>query len=299
MKKLVFILSALFLLPALTLKAQIVDSTETQVVDTTRVKFGSKIITVIERENEDLDIKVTTATKEDKVNFDLNDGDSDCGDDKKKKKHAKFEGHWAGFEFGFNGLVDADNKFPAADHPLDINMVRSWTFGLNLFQKEIPLIANNFGLVTGLGMQWKNYHFDNEIRVFADNDGLTAVPFEDVKIKKNRLQATYLTIPVMFDLQFPIGPKKNEFFLMAGGYGSFKIGSNYKAEWSEGGQKFEDKIKDDYNLNKFDYGLTARIGIDDINLFANYSLAPLFEEGKGFGPENYMPVTVGIMIVGF
>jgi len=298
MKKASLLLIAILLLPVLTLIAQEVDTLKTQTTDTTKVKFGNKIITVIEGEDDNIDINIKSDTGSDKDDvIDIVDGD-ECKKDRKKKK-SKFDGHWGGFEFGFNGLVDADNKFPAADHDASINMVRSWTFGLNLFQKSIPLIGENFGLVTGLGMQWKNYHFDNKVNLIETEEGLQVEELTGVKIKKNRLQATYITIPLAFELQFPVGPKKSEMFLHAGGYGSFKIGSNYKTEWTENGKTFEDKTKDNFYLNNFDYGVTARIGIEDLNLFANYSMSSLFADDNGLGFEAYSPVTVGIMLIGF
>jgi hypothetical protein len=288
----------------LTLFSLLITAVTAQESDTTKIRIGKKIITVIEKADGETEMKIKTDSIMNDEQIDIAiDGDDQSGNGKherkKNKKADRFEGHWHGFEFGFNGLVNANNEFPADDNFLAINHFRSWTFGLNLFQKDIPLIRENFGIVTGLGMQWRNYHFENNIRLIETTDAITSEPEPESDFTKNRLQATYLTVPVAFELQFPVGKDREELFLMAGGYGSFKIGSNYKTKWEEGNDEFRKKIRDDYHLSRFEYGLTARIGYGNINLFANYALSPLFDKKKGPEPDPLYPVTVGIMIVGF
>jgi hypothetical protein len=51
------------------------------------------------------------------------------------------------------------------------------------------------------------------------------------------------------------------------------------------------KQKDDFNLNRFRYGITGRFGYAWINLFVNYGLSDLFEDGTG--PE-LTPVSAGL-----
>ena len=49
-------------------------------------------------------------------------------------------------------------------------------------------------------------------------------------------------------------------------------------------------------LKRFRVSLTARAGVGWFNVFATYSLTPLFESGSG--PELY-PFSVGVTLVGF
>ena len=55
------------------------------------------------------------------------------------------------------------------------------------------------------------------------------------------------------------------------------------------------KVKSKENIAKmvlpYHYGLTARIGIDQVQLFANYSLSPIFRSNQN--PVLY-PVSVGL-----
>jgi hypothetical protein len=256
--------------------------------DTVRIKIGNKKIIIIE-DNEETTDDIIIETDSTVTGYDFDYDEDECS--------KEFEGHWHGFEFGFNGLVDANNKMPSADADFAINMARSWTFGLNLFQKDIPLIKNNFGLIGGLGMQWRNYHFDNNVEPERVGEELIWHDIDEPEFTKNRLQATYLTGVVAMEFQTPVGNGDHEFFIMAGGYGNWRMGSNLKQRWNEDGNKEKNKIRDDFHLNDLEYGLTGRIGIGKLNFFANYSLTPLFKENKLV--EDYNPVTVGVMIVGF
>ena len=285
MKRTIVIATALLVSFTLQLSAQEKDSV--------RVKFGKRELIIVEDENENAE-EIIIQSDSTSRSFDLSDMDKD-GDDKHE-----FEGHWHGFEFGFNGLLNSDHKKPASENPMSINMARSWTFGLNLLQHDIPIIKENFGLVTGLGMQWRNYHFENNVEPYKSDNGtleFIEVSTQERNFDKNRLQATYLTGVVAFEFQTPVGKEDSEFFMLAGAYGNFRMGSNLKQKWDDGGNKQKNKDKGDFYLNDLEYGLTGRIGIGDINFFANYSLTPLFKDDKL--PSDWYPLTVGLMIVGF
>lgn len=214
-----------------------------------------------------------------------------------EEKKSKFEGHWAGFEFGFIGLT-ADKNFINGDYAYSNRPFRSWNFGINLIPINIPLIAENFGIVTGIGMGWKNYHFANQYLLTTDEQGVSFEPLENPasKITKNRLSSFYLSMPLAFELQFPIRHHKDKFFMQFGGYGNLKLDSDYRYEIETNGVTEEKKLDGDFYLADFEYGLTARIGFDHLNLFANYSMNELFRDHTG--PAVH-PVTVGIMVIPF
>ncbi len=287
MKKIVILTMVAFMFASFGLKAQKQDTIKLKVAN-------MKILIVEDGENSIVTVDTDSVMTDDTVDVVYSkDIDIDIDDDVDEQE---FEGHWSGFEFGFNGLVNENNEFPANDNWMSVNQARSWTFGLNMFQKDIPLIKENFGLVSGLGMKWVNYHFNNNINLEKDEGHVFGVPEEVREYTKDRLQGTYLTGVLAFELQFPVGSGDNELFIMAGGYGGYRMGSNYMQKWVENDNKEKNKTKDDYYLTDLEYGLTARIGVSDINLFANYSLTPLFKSNRA---EAYNPVTVGIMLVGF
>ena len=82
--------------------------------------------------------------------------------------------------------------------------------------------------------------------------------------------------------------ESKSFHIAAGGFGEYLLGGHTKTKSSTG-----DKTKqhDDFNLSRFRYGITGRIGYGWVNLFVNYSLSELFEAGTG---PVLTPVSGGI-----
>lgn len=256
--------------------------------DTTRIKLGNKGVTIIEDDS---------GTKVDWSDLDDKEGDDDNGDEPKKKS-TKFKPHWAGFEIGINNYVNSDFKMDLAPENsfMDLNTGRSWNFNLNFIEYGIGLGTDKVGLVTGMGVEWNNYHFDNGNVITKDDNryivGLD--PPENASVQKAKLQTTYLTAPLLLEFQIPAGKKRVH--ISGGVVGGLKIGSKTKMIYTVNGNKQKDKVKDDFNLNSLRYGFTARVGYKFLKLHATYYPISLFESGKG--PELY-PFQVGLTLVSF
>ncbi|MBN1116640.1 MAG: outer membrane beta-barrel protein [Bacteroidales bacterium] len=270
--------------------------------DTTTFKLGDKEVSIIE-ENGETNIKLKDITKGDKENynvdkeFDFNDDEfKDESDDVDNKSSKKFKGHWSGFEFGLNNYVNADNSLnrdPGSEF-MDINTGRSWNFNLNFSQYSFPIVSNNLGLVTGMGIEWSNYHFEGQNSITKNKtDRLIEELPLDFNADKNKLKTTYLTIPMLLELQLGKGKRSDRFYVSGGIIGGLKINSKTIVTYYESGSKQKDKTKSDYYLTPFRYGATARIGYKIVDLYANYYLTPLFIEDRG--PELH-PVAVGMKV---
>ncbi len=248
-----------------------------------------------ELESEELD---ELAELDIELEEDFNDDSAKKEKASKKKKGKKFKGHWSGFEFGFIGFLDPNNQLVNENEAYVNRPFRSWSFGLNLFQTSIPLIKNNFGIVAGLGFNWRYYHFANPYILTETAQGADFVAMSSAydKIDRNRLSAFYLHAPLAFEMQLPIRNGKNTLFVMGGAYGNLRLTTKYKLEMVQDKVSTKEEIKSDFYLSDFEYGLTFRVGIDKINLYANYALNPLFR--KTTAPE-FTPITVGIMIIPF
>jgi hypothetical protein len=216
------------------------------------------------------------------------------------KKVPKFKGHWAGFEWGFNGyltpshsaVMDGDLKF------MEMKQGRSWNINLNFFQQSIGFGTDKIGLVTGLGLEFNDYHFRNKTN-FKVQNGITVVDSSNIlsgyKVTKSKFSTQQLVVPLLLEFQIPISGDSHRLFFSTGVIGGVRIGSHTKVEYEHNGEK-KDKVKDDFNMFSFRYGLTARIGYRGLKLFANYYPTPLFEKGKG--PEVY-PFSVGLILLSF
>jgi hypothetical protein len=160
-------------------------------------------------------------------------------------------------------------------------------FDLNFYELNIGLCKNYVGLVSGMGLSFNNYRFENPYTLQKGQLITEPVSLNPDNLSKTKLAVTYLKVPLLLEFQVPVNHNEGRLFVNAGIIGGVKIGSHTKVKY---GDK-KDKDRSGFNLNSFKYEATARVGYKDVCLFANYSLSPLFQSGKG--PE-LTPFTIGI-----
>jgi len=269
-----------------TLSAQSQSSAQNTIQDLERrIEAYERGIQSMEQEIEDLENGVAA-----------NNGNEDEDEENSWDHIRKFDPHWGGLEIGANNYLNNSYQLqlPAGADFMELNTGRSWAINLNLLEYGINIVPNALGLGTGLGFEWNNYHFQNDINLIRDASGVITSEEAGMILEKNTLNTVYMTVPLILEAQVPAGKKK--FYVAAGATGSLKLGSKTKQDYKTIDGVKHNKIKDDYQLSPFRYGLTARIGYGPIRLFANYSLVSLFEKNKG--PEVY-PITVGIALLDF
>ncbi len=229
--------------------------------------------------------------------WDWDDFDWDW-DDLPWTRKDKFRGHWAGFELGLNMLMskDFETELPDDGKYLELK-TSSWAFALNFIEINIPVFKSYAGFTTGMGLEWNNYNFKQNITLHEDADGnIAGLESQDIDFTTNKLHTTYLTVPLLFEFQIPAGKRGRRFYLGGGIVGGVRLWSKVKQEYERDGYSHETVTRGDYKLAQWRYGLTARVGYGALRFFANYSLVPLFEEDKG--PEVF-PFSVGITLINF
>lgn len=234
--------------------------------DTTKIRIGGKQINIIDGWH-------GTRVKIEKVNPWDPDQDKFFLD-----KAPDFRGHWAGFEMGINGFANEDYTGYAYDF-MELDMAKSIAVNLNLLQYDISLQKerNTIGMVTGLGLEWNNYRFDNDITLQKVNGVVQPLELDpNWDVKKTKLTTLYLTVPLLMEFQIPVKYKKRRVHMSAGVIGGVRLGSHTKVKHN--GDK--DKDHDDFKLKTLRYAAHARIGYRSLNFFATYGLTELFESGK-------------------
>jgi hypothetical protein len=236
------------------------------------------------------------------------------------KKH-KFNGHWAGIDFGWNGYVNSDFNmdFPASEDYLSLNAARSLMVNLNPFELNLNIVHNKFGLVSGLGFQLSNYYFTRNYTLDDEGSTLTAYrlynsSFALVPMDVNKLYVSYMTLPIMFEFQTNPKCGMNSFHVSAGVIGGVRLCSYQKQKLTTWDQplylvdnsgnivdsftpdKQKVKYHDSFYLNPFKVDASLRVGWSFLNFFATYSLTTMFQENKA--PKVY-PYTVGITLLGW
>lgn len=250
--------------------------------DTTNIRFKRKTVKIIEDDGE-TQIFVKKHKKDD-WNWCWDDDDD------------KFKGSWSGFSMGLSNFVDKDFSLSrdATEQYMDLNTGKSWNMNFNFAQYSINFVNNKFGMVTGLGLEWNYYRFDNDNSIEKDASGIIAERVLDPNwnVEKSKLSTTYATIPLLLEIHSSSYSHGGITF-SAGVIGGLKLGSNTKIIYKENGDKNDDKTKDDFNLAPFRYGVHARLGVGDWMIYGTYYFTPMFESDKG--PELY-PISVGFAL---
>ncbi|HMM11817.1 MAG TPA: DUF2807 domain-containing protein [Bacteroidales bacterium] len=277
--------------------------------DTVNVSIGNLKIRVIDGDSTVVEVGDRKLVVDQKGNVAL-----------KRSKRNKFNGHWAGFELGINGLLTSDLSLNLPKDYLDLRMEKSVVVNLNFYEQNIPLNkSRTFGIVSGLGLSWNNYRFEDNVMLQNENKMVNGYFIEGVGMKKSKLVNSYVTIPLFFELQTNTTKRKEKAHIAAGVVGGWRYSSHTKLYFLESNKAYtlrdengnlvagtfvspgasrRNIVKDhngfQQNPFKLDAGIRAGWGI--VNLFANYSLTPLFIKDRG--PEIY-PFAVGITLTSF
>lgn len=203
------------------------------------------------------------------------------------------EAHWAGLEFGVSMLMDQSMNTSFDNYPYWTNDVaKSQVWNLNIFEHKFDIAHQYFGLTTGLGFSFTSVAFKDNYVLQSTPDTLFAAIDTSVIYSKNKLKATYLTVPLLLEVCTNKDSDKS-FYLATGVVGGLRIASKTKRVGEIDGREFKEKVKGAYDLNPFKLDATARLGYGSIGAFASYSLLPLFDSGKTM--ELY-PLTFGLTL---
>jgi hypothetical protein len=216
---------------------------------------------------------------------------------KKTKKPKLVETSWNVIELGINEMLIPDNaSLPAAYSKMDIVPAKSINFHWGIVQQGINIGGGKLRLLYGLGIDFNNYRFKEDIDLTEGSDPLAYTENSDRDYKKNKLVAQYLTMPLM--LNFKSNPKNENksLNLAAGIHAGYLIQSHQKQKWQEDGSKQKSKIRGDYQLNEYRLGYAIQFGYGDVNIYGHFYPDPIFKDGKG--PE-LNTAAVGIVIMPF
>ncbi|TNE76424.1 MAG: PorT family protein [Bacteroidetes bacterium] len=252
-------------------------NTEATPPDTTRIKIGKKEIIIIGE-----DVEVQEEDFEDEF---------DPADEKPEKE--KSEAHWAGLDFGFNVLMNNNMGTDFPNYPYwENDAARSQVWNLNLLEHKFRIAREYFGLTTGLGFSFNSYAFRDNYTLYANADTVAATIDSLYNYSKNKLKATYLTVPLLLEFNTSANASKS-FYLAAGVVGGVRIASKLKRKGEFDGKEFVQKEKGTYGLNSFKLDATARLGYGNWGCFASYSLLPMFDKGK---TAEVYPINFGLTL---
>ena len=223
---------------------------------------------------------------------------------KKMSRRPDIPGTFA-LEFGFNQDASGPDQF-------SLGFYGSRTANL-YYQYDFRILNSSFSFVPGIGLSLERFKFGNENTIGYDpNDPesivmLTPADAELTNVKKSQLITNYIDVPL--EIKYSTNPDDpaRSFKISVGGRIGYLYDSFTKIKYKENSELKKLKNKQDFNLTKFRYGLTARIGVGNLSLFGYYNLTPLFEEGKGLSDisadssvkNDFSTFTMGISLASF
>jgi hypothetical protein len=253
--------------------------------DTTSISIANRQILIIDKDGK-TDISIYERTERDT--------------DRDNRRSGQFRGNWRGLELGLNNYVNKDFSVsldPGEDF-MELRAARSRNINLNLLQYNLTVSDNNIGFVTGLGFEFNNYRFSDNVSITKENKEIVPVNYDEagIDLDRTRFRAIYLNVPLLFELQTNHNRRSRRAYVSAGVIGGVNIGSSTRVVYKDNSSRGRERVRDDFYLSPFRYGLSFRTGYRSLNLYANYYPTPLFQKGKG--PELY-PFAVGFSILGF
>jgi hypothetical protein len=196
-------------------------------------------------------------------------------------------------DVGFAGfLYEGSLNMPPELEYLDLRGGGSRNVNLQLFTQRVRFAQNHMNFSYGLMFEFNKYRLQNDIRLI---EGSNPLMWEDAgkELRKNKFKAAYLYIPIMFGVESKPERFMKSFRARAGMYAGVLTSSKQKlvAEITD-----REKNKDDFNLNRFRYGIRGEMGYGLVNFYVHYSLAPMFKDGQG---PDLQPINFGIMLLPF
>lgn len=208
-------------------------------------------------------------------------------------KHKKVVTRFLLLDIGFAGyLQDGSFNLSPQNEFLDTRGGKSRNVNLQLFTQRVRFAKNHANFSYGLMFEFNKYRLANNVQLIPGEAPLSYIDL-DKNLRKNKLKATYLYVPLM--LGYESNPEKvgKSFRVRAGLYGGILVSSKQKLI---GKITDRTKIRDDFNLTKFRYGLRGEIGYGWVNFYVHYAFSPMFKDGQG---PLLHPINFGFMLLPF
>ncbi|MFY7839920.1 MAG: outer membrane beta-barrel protein [Lacibacter sp.] len=273
------LLALLGLIVCLGVNAQ-TDTTKPQSADT--IKIGNMVII---KKNDGKE------KKDQKSDDDDNDNDGTSVEIKKRKdsKKSNVSTNWLIVDLGFSNVNDQTNYavpatqafFPGGTkEQLELRNGRSINVNVWFFMQRVNLIKHVVNLKYGLGVEMNNYSFEKSVRY--NTEPVTNITIDNIKYRKNKLAADYLTVPVMLDFNFAPKRKKGYGF-SAGVSAGYLYAARQKMKSEQNGKE---KVRSDFNLEPWKLSAVGELNLGAVRLYGSYALNELHKNGLQQTPYN-------------
>jgi hypothetical protein len=212
---------------------------------------------------------------------------------RKRSKPSNISTNWFIFDLGFANYNDQSNYTTAASSGFIDNGMSKDDFKLRtgksvnvniwVFMQRMNMIKHVVNLKYGLGLELNNYRYDNKTIRFQENPTHIGIDpaLATVNIKKNKLAADYITVPLMLDFNFTPGRGRG-FGISAG----ISAGYLYSARQKTKIDGKVDKLKDDFDLERWKLSYIGELSLGIVKLYGSYAMNSMWSKGLDQRPYN-------------
>lgn len=150
-----------------------------------------------------------------------------------------------------------------------------------LFMQRLNMIKHVVNLKYGLGIEFNNYRFTEDIRFLESST--PRVIMDSINYSKNKLAADYVTLPMMLNFNFTPNRKRG-FGISVGASAGFLYNSRQKLI---GGPQGKHKVRDDFDLDNWKLSYIGELQLGPIKLYGSYATKSMFKRGLDFTPYNF------------
>ncbi len=212
---------------------------------------------------------------------------------RKRSKPSNISTNWFIFDLGFANYNDKSNYATAVSSGFIESGMNKDNFKLRtgksvnvniwIFMQRMNMIKHVVNLKYGLGMELNNYRYDNEDIRFHKNPTYieTDPALAGINIKKNKLAADYITVPLMLDFNFTPGRGRG-FGISAG----ISAGYLYSARQKTKIDGKVDKLKDDFDLERWKLSYIGELSLGVVKLYGSYAMNSMWSKGLDQTPYN-------------
>ena len=205
-------------------------------------------------------------------------------------KPANISTNWWILDLGFSNWNDqtvygpstpADAFAPGStDSWFQLRGGKSRNVNIWILMQRVNMIKHVVNLKYGIGLELNNYFFEDKSIRFNKNPTMIDQGFSG--LKKNKLAADYLTIPVMLNFNFT-PEKKRGYGLSAG----ISAGYLYSARQKIKMDGEVDKTKGEFDLNNWKLSYVGEISLGYVKLYGSYAFKSMFDKGLDLTPYNF------------
>lgn len=270
------------------------DGGDTAPADTTEIVWRNKRYIII-KDEEGKRLEVRDINDDEPIADDYRDEDEDDrDDDDRNKRYKRSDVDLLGFDLGITNYFSQGQYGDNAITPeLRVREFRPGSHvALHLLPTRVAFDRKGYvNLKTAITIDWNYYHYEGDLTLVDGEAGLT-FDSTGTNFSKNNLMARYIQIPLM--LNFDTDPGDNDGISIS--VGAF-AGLLWAARTKQVSEEFGTvKLRGDFGLNPYRYGLIGRIDFKWFDIYLHYNLSTLFEEGQGPDTQTFV---AGINLIDF